>query len=46
MLTLVCNTYILDTRPLKNKFNIFYKISAAKYHNISEEGIKLKKKKK
>lgn len=44
MLTLVCNTYKLDMQPLKNELNIFNRIFASKYPNISGESNIFKKK--
>lgn len=45
MLTLVCNTYKLDMQPLKNELNIFNRMFASKYLNISGESNIFKKKK-
>ncbi|XP_008181768.1 zinc finger MYM-type protein 1-like [Acyrthosiphon pisum] len=44
MLTLVCNTYKLDMQPLKNELNIFNRMFASKYPNISGESNIFKKK--
>lgn len=43
MLTSVCNTYKLDMQALKNKLNIFNRMFASKYHNVSGESNIFKK---